>query len=67
MSSFVRPWRNLVLEHLFGLVGDDGHRIPADKRETVFEAGSSTSAVGTGFGLSLVKQIVAAHDWEVNV
>jgi signal transduction histidine kinase len=46
---------------------DDGSGIPADKRETIFEAGYSTSEDGTGFGLSIIKQIVDAHDWEIHV
>ncbi|MXR40180.1 PAS domain S-box protein [Halobaculum sp. WSA2] len=46
-------------------VEDDGVGIPADRRESVFEAGYSTSEEGTGFGLRIVKQVVAAHDWEI--
>ncbi|PGF14907.1 two-component system sensor histidine kinase/response regulator [Natrinema sp. CBA1119] len=48
-------------------VEDDGQGIPADKREDVLRAGYSTSEDGTGFGLSIVKQIVAAHDWQIRV
>ncbi len=46
---------------------DDGSGIPEDDRETVFESGYSTNQDGTGFGLSIVRQIAAAHDWEVAV
>jgi len=48
-------------------VEDDGVGIPADRRESVFEAGYSTSDEGTGFGLRIVKQVVADHDWEIRV
>ncbi|GAA0205738.1 hybrid sensor histidine kinase/response regulator [Halobaculum roseum] len=46
-------------------VEDDGVGIPAGRRESVFEAGYSTSNEGTGFGLRIVKQVVAAHGWEI--
>ncbi|GAB7010206.1 PAS domain S-box protein [Halorubrum trueperi] len=46
---------------------DDGPGIPEGEAETVFEVGYSTNAEGTGFGLSIVKQIVKAHDWEIRV
>ncbi|MDS0222011.1 PAS domain S-box protein [Haloarcula sp. S1AR25-5A] len=48
-------------------VADDGPGIPAEKRETVFESGYTTSDEGTGFGLAIVKEIAAAHDWSVTV
>jgi PAS domain S-box-containing protein len=48
-------------------IEDDGPGIPPDERETVFEAGYSTSRDGTGFGLSIVKRIVDAHGWEISV
>ena len=46
---------------------DDGPGIPEDKRDEVFEAGYSTADEGTGFGLSIVGEIVEAHGWEVTV
>ena len=48
-------------------VADDGPGIPADDRETVFEAGYSTTEGGTGFGLSIVKQVANAHGWTLRV
>jgi signal transduction histidine kinase len=33
----------------------------------VFEVGYSTNAEGTGFGLSIVQQIVEAHDWDIRI
>jgi len=46
-------------------VADDGPGIPADEREAVFESGYSTSTEGTGFGLSIVAEIVEAHGWQI--
>ena len=48
-------------------VADDGPGIPEDERESVFDAGYSTSTDGTGFGLNIVEQAVDAHDWAVDV
>ncbi|SDY64797.1 PAS domain S-box protein [Halopenitus persicus] len=48
-------------------VADDGPGIPPDESDTVFDSGYSTASEGTGFGLSIVKQIAEAHGWEVNV
>jgi PAS domain S-box-containing protein len=46
-------------------VEDNGRGIPEDEREKVFETGYSTSKKGTGFGLSIARQIAEAHDWEI--
>ncbi|WP_336358775.1 histidine kinase N-terminal 7TM domain-containing protein [Haloarcula sp. CGMCC 1.6347] len=48
-------------------VADDGVGIPEDKRESVLNHGITTSDSGTGFGLSIVEQIVDAHGWDVSV
>jgi len=48
-------------------VEDDGNGIPEAKREDIFAAGYSTAADGTGFGLSIVQDIVEAHGWEIQV
>ncbi|MXR53142.1 sensor histidine kinase [Halovenus sp. WSH3] len=48
-------------------VEDTGPGIPEPDRESVFEAGYSTTEQGTGFGLSIVSEIVEAHDWEIRV
>ncbi len=48
-------------------VADDGPGIPADEREQVFEAGHSTDKRSTGFGLSIVREIVRAHGWSIEV
>jgi PAS domain S-box-containing protein len=48
-------------------VEDDGPGISEDEQDEVFEAGYSTTEEGTGFGLSIVKQVADAHGWEVGV
>ncbi|MUW14046.1 PAS domain S-box protein [Halorubrum sp. CBA1125] len=48
-------------------VSDDGPGIPEDLRREVFEYGYSTSAGGTGYGLSIVARIAEAHGWDVSV
>jgi len=46
-------------------VAADGPGIPAGDREEVFDPGYSMSSEGTGFGLSIVEQVVEAHGWTV--
>ena len=46
-------------------VSDDGPGIPDEERDRVFESGYTTAREGTGFGLSIVAEIVEAHGWEV--
>ncbi|GGJ06855.1 hypothetical protein GCM10008995_15940 [Halobellus salinus] len=48
-------------------VADNGSGIPVDEREAVFETGYSGSEGGTGFGLSIVAEIVEAHGWGIRV
>ena len=48
-------------------VEDDGPGIPEGDRDAVFEAGYSTTGEGTGFGLSIVKQVTDGHGWDVCV
>ncbi|TKX67948.1 PAS domain S-box protein [Halorubrum sp. SP9] len=48
-------------------IEDDGQGISPDERDDVFEAGYSQSTDGTGFGLSIVGQIITAHDWQIHV
>ncbi|GAB3681883.1 hypothetical protein GCM10028857_06830 [Salinarchaeum chitinilyticum] len=52
--------------HLKGVtVTDDGPGIPGDLRGNVFEHGFTTNDDGTGFGLSIVREIAEAHGWEI--
>ncbi|MDY6817470.1 MAG: PAS domain S-box protein [Halobacteriales archaeon] len=48
-------------------IEDDGRGIPEDVRDRVFEPGYSTAEDGTGLGLNIVEQIVAAHGWTINI
>ncbi|WP_115891862.1 ATP-binding protein [Haloferax sp. Atlit-48N] len=48
-------------------VADDGPGIPLEDRDSVFEPGYTTREGGTGFGLAIVAEIVAAHGWTVQV
>ena len=48
-------------------VADDGDGIPVEDQEAVLESGFSTADEGTGLGLAIVTEIVAAHDWEIQV
>jgi PAS domain S-box-containing protein len=48
-------------------VADDGPGIPDSEREKVFDTGYSTTDDNTGFGLNIVREIVAAHGWEISV
>lgn len=48
-------------------VADDGSGIPEAERHNIFEPGYTTSETGTGFGLAIVGDIVAAHGWEIRV
>jgi PAS domain S-box-containing protein len=48
-------------------VEDNGPGIPETEREQMLVYGYTTSESGTGFGLSIVEQIVEAHDWGITV
>jgi PAS domain S-box-containing protein len=48
-------------------IEDDGPGIPPSEHDDIFEAGYSRSEEGTGFGLSIVEQIVTAHEWAIGV
>jgi len=48
-------------------IADDGPGIPEEERKDVFETGYSTFEQGTGFGLSIVEEIVTAHGWDIEV
>lgn len=48
-------------------IADDGSGIPEVDTDKVFEHGHSTTEGGTGFGLTIVKEIVDAHDWDIHL
>jgi len=53
--------------HLGFYVEDDGVGVPVGRRERIFEDGYSSLPAGTGFGLSIVREIADAHGWTVRV
>lgn len=48
-------------------IADDGPGIPEPVRSKVFDHGYSTNQEGTGYGLSIVHQIVEGHGWKINL
>ena len=48
-------------------VGDTGGGIPPDQRTRIFEPLHTTKAGGTGLGLYIVQEVVAAHGGQVTV
>ncbi|WP_324760493.1 sensor histidine kinase [Haloarcula sp. GH36] len=48
-------------------IEDDGDGIPAEECGRIFEHGYTTNDDGTGFGLSIVHDIVEAHNWDIHV
>lgn len=57
-----------LLEDESGIfVKDDGPGIPSSKRQTALEWGRTTSDTGTGFGLTIVQEIVEAHGWDLQI
>ena len=48
-------------------VADDGPGIPPEERESVFQAGYSNAADGTGLGLTIVRDVADAHGWSISV
>lgn len=48
-------------------IADDGPGIPEADRSKVFESGHTSTDCGTGFGLSIVQEIVDAHGWAITI
>jgi PAS domain S-box-containing protein len=48
-------------------VEDNGSGIPEEHRENIFDHGFTSVTNGTGFGLSIVNDIVEAHGWNIYV
>ena len=46
-------------------IEDDGSGLP-DNDGRVFETGYTTAEDGTGFGLSIVEEVVKAHGWDIH-
>jgi signal transduction histidine kinase/DNA-binding response OmpR family regulator len=68
-SDYDGPGVTVTISEIPGgfAVSDDGPGIPDADREAVFESGYSTTTDGTGFGLSIISQIAAAHGWTVTL
>jgi|GEM_PF-783870 len=48
-------------------VADDGPGVDPDRRESVFESGTSSGADGSGIGLVVVETVADAHGWTVEL
>jgi signal transduction histidine kinase len=48
-------------------VADDGTGVPPGDKGDVFDHGYTTREDGTGFGLSIVADVVDAHGWDVDL
>ncbi len=48
-------------------VGDNGPGIDHGDQNQLFEGGYTTTADGTGLGLTIVREIAEVHDWHVTV
>ncbi|MEF8808240.1 two-component system sensor histidine kinase NtrB [Natronomonas sp.] len=48
-------------------VADDGTGIDPAEWESVFEKGYTTRENGSGYGLTIVRNIVGAHGWDIDV
>lgn len=48
-------------------ISDNGPGIPKSRREDVFNQGVTYADQGTGYGLSIVSNVVAAHNWSIAV
>ncbi len=47
-------------------ISDDGPGVPPELHADIFRPYFTTRAEGTGLGLAVVKQIVLAHQWEID-
>ncbi|MXV61909.1 PAS domain S-box protein [Natronorubrum sp. JWXQ-INN-674] len=59
--------RNTTGDPVGVFVEDDGVGIPESIRPFVFERGHTTSDDGAGFGLAIVRDVVEAHGWSIEV
>ncbi|MEZ3170114.1 response regulator [Halorubrum sp. RMP-47] len=48
-------------------IADDGAGLTVEAQNDIFDPGYTTATGGTGFGLTIVKRIVTAHGWEIEV
>ena|GEM_PF-825395 len=65
-GSDVTVWLGRLDDESGFHVADDGPGIPPDRREAVFEYGTSFDG-STGLGLAIVAELTRAHGWTVTV
>jgi PAS domain S-box-containing protein len=63
----VTIWLGRLSEREGFFVEDDGPGVEPSARNRIFESGFTSADDGTGFGLAIVKQIVEAHGWAIDV
>ena len=61
----LRGWQ--TASHVYLDISDTGTGIPADQLARIFEPLYTTKPTGTGLGLYMAREIVAAHDGELRV
>ncbi|MFW9994705.1 MAG: PAS domain S-box protein [Candidatus Odinarchaeota archaeon] len=49
------------------LIINDGKMIPPEIQKQIFDRGYPTAAGSTGLGLTIVKKVIEAHGWEINL
>jgi len=59
--------RNDTMNGVQLLIINDGMQIPRETRIHIFERGFTTRAGNRGLGLTLVKKIINAHGWEIDL
>lgn len=64
-ENAVTVWMGGTEDGLY--VEDDGEGIPPERRTDVFESGYTSVDEGTGVGLNIVKQVVDAHGWDIQI
>ncbi|MFB6114629.1 MAG: sensor histidine kinase [Halodesulfurarchaeum sp.] len=60
-------WVGPLTDSVGFYVEDDGSGIPPGDRDQIFDSGFSTTRDGTGFGLPIVRAVVQAHGWTIDV
>jgi len=49
------------------LFSNDGISIPKEIHDNVFERGFTTTESGKGYGLAIVRKLVEAHGWKIDI